>query len=413
MTNQEKFENYMHDVCSPRHFIRWNYLFSISSILARKVWLTDIDALPVFPNLYVVVVAPPGVGKSVVADITKKKLAALKSVEQLPGGKNIIKNLVTYSPDTLSIERLIESMANKVDSLKISDGPPPKFYIHSSMTFLITEELTVLFKSKQESLVDFLTSGWNCGEFKQELKTNNQRYNIRNMCINFMGCTTVERLAKCVNSDLISQGFTARTIFLYADKKFHIKAGFNPTEEAKEGFKDVEAHWKKLGKLLGQITISPEASEWYDNWLLKESGRVLNKDKKLEDYYGRKDHHLKKLAIVMHYREKTTMVLDVEDFVEAKRELELNEMDMHKALRSLGRNPIHTLAEDIKRGLEHSTNGGMSSIRILATYFDGGNAEEIKLALEHKVTVGEFRTYNKGNLLMYQINREEEEAHES
>lgn len=405
MTNLQKFCWYLDDLPSPRHFLKWNYYFSVSSILARKVWLTNIDDAPIFANLYLVVVAPPGVGKSLPAIMTKKMLATLKEIKVIPGTDKIdTVNLVNFLPDSLTVERLIESLASHVESIKVSDNPK-KFYVHSSGTFYIVEELTGLFKTKQEDLIDFLTLGWNGGDFKRETKSGD-RNTITQMCLNLFGCTTTDRLAQGINSNLISQGFTARTIFLYGHKAFHRKPGINPGADQRAAMEEVKKHWRSLGKLVGQVSQPPEVTEWINNWLVNGYSNKLNKDKKLEDYYGRKDHHLKKMAMVCHFAEKTTMTLEVEDFEIALKELELIEIDMHLALKSLGRNPIHTLAESIKHGLEN--NGGLSKKKILALYFDGGNADEIQQAIDHKLTIGEFKTHEADGIVIYTINRDED-----
>lgn len=388
MTNEEKFCWYLHDLPSPRHFLQWNYRFAVSSILARKVWFGN-DA-PIFPNLYLIFVGPPSVGKSLPASMTKQLLESCKEVRVIPGTeKTETRQIINFSPDSLTVERLIESLASCVESIKISENPK-KFYVHSSMTFSITEELTNLFKTKQEDLVDFLVAGWNCGGFKRETKSGD-RFNIQQMCINFLGCTTVDRLAKCVNSDLVSQGFTSRTLFLYGDKPYHRVSEIKASADQRQALDEVKKHWKELNKLVGQIHLTPEAKEWLDLWIKSKMDSHINKDKKLEDYYGRKYHHLIKCAINAHFRDSLSLKIEVEDLEEADKDLALIEVDMHKSLRSLGRNPIHTLAEDIKRGLE---NGPMSRKRILVLYFDGGNHEEIGQALEHKTLVGEFQTYN-------------------
>lgn len=401
MTNRQKFEWYLNDLCSPRHFLTWNYYFSISSVLARKVWFSH-DS-PIFPNLYMIFVGPPSVGKSWPADMTKKMLEGIKELVVIPGTeKTEWKNLVNFSPDSLTVERLIESLASSIESIKISDNPK-KHYVHSSMSFAITEELTNLFKQKQEDLVDFLVAGWNGGSFKRETKSGD-RFNIQQMCINFLGCTTPDRLAKCVNSDLISQGFTSRTLFIYGDKPYHRVPEFNATVEQRAALEEVKKHWKAIGRLVGQVLISHAARDWLHNWIKYKMDSILNQDKKLEDYYGRKYHHLVKMAMICHFSEKTTMTLDVEDFEEALKQLELIEVDMNKALKSMGRNPIHTLAEAIKKGIEAAGQSGMSYRKILADYFDGGNKEEINQALEHKVLIGEFKTFNNGKENVYQIN---------
>jgi len=356
--------------------------------------------MPTFCNLYVINVGPPGVGKSVPAEITKGHLEKLKELVVVPGtDRTNLKNLVNFAPDSLTAERLIESMSNSTESIKVCDNPK-KFYVHCSITFYLTQEVTILLKKNEDFLVDFLTSGWSGTSFKRETKKGD-RFNIQQMCVNFFGTTTEDRLAKCLNYDIISEGFTARTIFLYGDSKYHNK-DFLPSPDQRAALEEIKTHWKKLSKVFGQITLDKEAEEWRDYWKEHRQDKHGNQEKKLQHFFSRRLHHLDKMAMVCHFGEKLTLVLDTEDYEKAERELLCVEKDMHKALKSMGRNPIHVLAEEIHRRIEQL--GTMSGKRIVADHFSGGNADEIRAALEHKVLIGEFKTYNEGNILMYQLN---------
>jgi hypothetical protein len=389
MTNYQKYSAYLYDVCSPRQFIRWNYYFSISSILARKVWFSEDSKI--FPNLYIVNVGPPSVGKSWPATLTRELLDGMKDVKIIPGTEKLLETpLVNLSPQSLTTERLYDLLADSVESIKFQDDPP-KFYVHSSISFYHTEELTTLFQKNQDSLVDFFVQGWNGGSFKRETKASGKA-NIQNMCINLCSCTTVNRLADCMASKLMTEGFTSRVLFIYGDKPFHRVPIFKPDAEKRAGLKEVKEHWKELGKVFGEVKLSSAAHEWLAEWITKRMDIHLNKDKRLEDYYGRKYHHLVKMAMVCHFSESLSMTLGVEDFEEALRQLELVEVNMHRALKGMGANPLHRLAEEIRNYLE--ANGPTTYKKLLAEFFDGGNHEDIEKAVQHKVIVGDFSFYN-------------------
>lgn len=392
MSNRELFRQFMWGTCSPRHFLDWNYYFAISSILARKVWLFEDSKI--FPNLYIIFTGKPSVGKSWPAELTRQHLESIvefSSKKDTEDNESITeKSLVNLAPQSLSVERLYEICEASVESRLVQDKPK-KFYMHSSLTFYHTEELTTLFQKNQETLVDFFVQGWNGGSFKRETKQNG-KVNITNMCLNLCSCTTPNRLADCLASKLMTEGFTSRCIFIHGEEPFHRQPVFKPTAEEREGLKRVKEHWKQVGKCFGEVKLTQGAVDWLHDWIKNGMDNVGNKDKKLEDYYGRKYHHLTKMAMVTHFAESTTMELTEADFILALKELELVEKHMHKSLKSMGANPLHKIAEDIKNYLKQ--RGDSSWKTIVAEFFDGGNHEDINQALGHLELVEEIKSFS-------------------
>src|SRR4051812_5468753 len=64
-TNLEKVLYYFQDYESPEHFLIWNYLYAVASCLGRKVFFQEGE--PIFPNIFVIPVGDPGIGKSMPA----------------------------------------------------------------------------------------------------------------------------------------------------------------------------------------------------------------------------------------------------------------------------------------------------------------------------------------------------------
>lgn len=67
MTNFEAWHYYMKDVVSPTSFITMSFYSMIASALQRRVYLGS-DERPLFPNMYIILIADPGVGKGVALD---------------------------------------------------------------------------------------------------------------------------------------------------------------------------------------------------------------------------------------------------------------------------------------------------------------------------------------------------------
>ena len=316
MLNLERFQFYLADIESPSHFIDWNFFYLISSTLARRVWV-GID-FPTYPNQFLIFVAPPATGKSLPASKTTEILQSM--VDLRVEGSNVYeKRLVNISPNSVTLEALYEELANSVQSIKICDDPP-KVYIHSSTSFCIGDELGTLFRDKQNDLITFLTQAWDCGtKFYRKTKSNGE-VNILNMCVNFLGCCTGDWMATHFNSGLMEMGFSSRVIFFFADKPRKRTTILNVTADQRAALKELKTHLRNIVKLCGEVKFSPtetpEAFEWFDDWVQNKQDKHINKDKRMIHYYGRKKRHLIKLAMIMHFSDKTSLQLDREDFEE-------------------------------------------------------------------------------------------------
>jgi len=60
----EDYKNIMHDPTVPPEFIEWTAISIIAGALERKCWMPSGIRKVLYPNLYIVFIAKPGVGKT-------------------------------------------------------------------------------------------------------------------------------------------------------------------------------------------------------------------------------------------------------------------------------------------------------------------------------------------------------------
>lgn len=373
MTNVEKVHFYFKDFESPTHFISWDYLYMVASCLGRRVWLQD-PAVAIYPNIYVIIVGPPAVGKSLPANILTKILAGLVEMKD----NNTPVPLVNITPTCVTLEALYDFIAQSTRAFKVKEG---SYYYHASVSFALGDEIGLLFKSKETTndLVSFLIAGFDCGEFTYKTKKSGDA-KIKNMCVNFLGCCTPTWITRSLTSDIIGEGFTSRCIFLWGDKKRQITTRLRISPEQCTAMEEVKKHFRNLAHIQGQLTETDEAFKFLDEWYHKSQAaeyKRVNADKKLDYYYDRKKVLMQKLAILCHFSEPNyNMTITLQDYKNAAALLTAAEMDMHKALAVATRNPLATVAEHIKKIL--AVKKIATSSQILAEAFDGGNRQEIE-----------------------------------
>lgn len=96
----EQFVHATRHMAAPEIFRRWCALATVSAAMSRRVWTCIEEDLKLFPNLYVMLVSKPGIGKSRPMEVSKALLIALD-----PGGK-----VIAFMPDELTRQEMIHHM---------------------------------------------------------------------------------------------------------------------------------------------------------------------------------------------------------------------------------------------------------------------------------------------------------------
>jgi hypothetical protein len=394
--NLQRVHHYLKDLESPEHFITWNYVYAVASALGRKVWQHDLEHLPIFHNIYLLFVGEPAVGKSIPA------IMFTSMIKNIVGRRadGAPEDLINISPDSTTLESLFQQLSKSTRALMLPPNNKP--YAHASMSFIVAEELGTLFREKSGDLVRFLTQGYNCGDFKRTTKTQGND-EIRNMCINLLGCCTPEWIRSNCTNQMVEEGFTSRVIALYGDKPRQESAEICFTNEQKASWVEVKNHLINVAKVVGELELPPDVKAWREDWVKNRKHRILNPDRKLKHYYGRKKIMVYKLAGLVHFMEHLDKKLTVEDHEKALSLLESAEPWMHRALASSGDNVINKIAEAIKMSLD--LHGPMVHKRILIDHFHLGDEEQIARALSFLSTTEQVR---QDNDCKYQLVKKEE-----
>jgi hypothetical protein len=370
MTNFEKVHFYFRDYESPEHFIDWGFLFAIGSCLGRKVWFQGGE--PFFPNEQIIIVGPPGVGKSLPS---RKLMDLVKSLYKEIAGTKILEPLVKVAPTCVTLEKLYEHL-EKCGTAISKDITGSKPYFHSSLSFMLSDEMGLLFKPgpAAQNLTLFLNAGYDCtSKFEYETKRSGEN-RITNLCVNFFGCATPEWIESNIDSNVIGNGWSSRVLWIYGEEKRKLTTFYKFTSEQDSYLEEIKKHFRAVAELYGEVFMTPECLDFYDKWYQQDPAKLrINHDTKLDSYYSRKRAHTIKVAMLCHFAEKTTMLIELEDFKKALKILATAEMSMHQALASVNVNPTSKLAVDILRYIkqqELSNQQGPTTAEIIGEMFN-------------------------------------------
>ena len=316
---------YTNESESPEEFHKWVALSVIAGAIRRKAFY-DMGYFLVYPNLYVILVSPPGRCKKSTAMRIGRGL-----MNDVPG--------LNFTTDSTSRERLIQDL-----SQSLLDG-------HSSMTAFSSEFASLLTTSGMDMIV-FLTDIYDCPSPDWAHKTKSGGTNrIVSPYLNLIGGTTPKWIASAMPLDTVGIGLTSRIIFIYHD-----------TPRVRAPRPELTAEQKALKELLVEdlIAISQIAGEYefenkatekrYDDWYQEQlTLPAKSTDDRLGGYWERKPIHMLKVCMILAAAQRDELVMTNADLDNAFRLLEEAESKMARVFANVGKNPLNI---DIEHALE-------------------------------------------------------------
>lgn len=308
---------------APKNYHLFSSIVALSSIISRRVWY-DQSYFTVYPNIYVVLVGPPGARKSTAIGIAKGLLHRLPDV-------------APFSGECTSKEKLVQDMA---ENCRVIDGLPEQFAdkrAYSPMTIMVSE-LSELFQISADNMVGFLTDVFDIS-FPYEHKTKNKgTVKIEGPFLSILAGTTPSWMTTYLRSDIISGGFTRRCLFVYEDNPTTRIAEPELTNEQRNAWARVHIAAQRISKIKGPFTRTPEARDFYRNWY--ETLKIPT-DPNTQGYYQSKHVQLLKLAMLHALSEREELVLTVPDLEKGLYYLSLIEDNLPRVFEGMGSNSLN------------------------------------------------------------------------
>lgn len=192
---------------SPEEFHKWTAISAIAGAMRRQSFF-NYEYFLVYPNMYIILVAPAGRCKKSTAMRIGRSFLGI-----VPG--------INFTTDSVTRERLIQDLSQA----KSADG-------HSSMTAYSSEFASLLTSSGMDMVV-FLTDIFDSpNEWSHKTKIGGTN-KITAPYLNLIGATTPDWIAKAMPLDTVGIGLTSRIIFVYQDTP-RIKPPFPKLSDAQK-----------------------------------------------------------------------------------------------------------------------------------------------------------------------------------
>lgn len=372
---------------APRRMHFFSGAVAIAGALRRKVWIEQY-AFQWYPNLFVLLVAPPAVvSKSTTADL------AIKLLRKVPG--------IKFGPDAITWQALVTSFANATESFQLPSGE----WMNMSAVTSCATELGNLLDPRDRQLTTNLITLYDSRELFEKVTKGSGNDTVQNAWFNLIACTTPSWIQENVPDGMIGGGLFSRILSVYAEKKERLvpwPADAVPPglAERAQALVDDLTH---IATLAGPFTVSSGAKEWNAAWYAQQyNGGSSVADDRFGGYISRKQTHICKLSMIISVAQRDDLVISAEDMATACQMVTDLEPEMAKVFRLVGRTPETTSSD---RFIEYIRRRQLVSYeeayRYLHAFFaDPKQIEGVMLAavragyIEHKQEAGRIVAFS-------------------
>lgn len=322
----ESFEQATAGLPSPPIFRRWSAISAIAASLERRCYVSTSMSV-VYPNMFVLLVAPPGVGKSV----------GIKHAQDLVQRTNEI----AMAPEDVTKASLIDAMqeAKKIFTV------PPKIMLEYHSLFVAADELGVLLPSHDLAFLNTLNVLYdNRPRYKETRRHREKDLILECPQINILAGTQPDYMGTLLPPEAWGMGFMTRIMMIYHGKPSKPKL-FGP-KGVKLDTKDLQHDLNQVVQLHGEFSWAPDAeaelSEWYNQDLAPVPTHT-----KLKHYVARRVLHVLKLSMISSAARGNDLLITLEDVERARSWLLEAESLMPEVFKDMGGSSDKQVIEDM------------------------------------------------------------------
>lgn len=321
----EAYQDFTRETESAPLFHKWVGISMLAAALRKKTWLS-LGRIKIFPNLYVVLVAEPGIARKT------------QSISYGSSILNEVSSIIT-SADAITKEALLQDLESSAVDEQM---PDTTIFRHSSLN-IISKEFESFLGQKQENtkMLVLLTDLYDSQELPWKYRTKNSGSStVPSVFLNILGATTPDSLASCLPPSAIGGGLTSRIIFVWSSAKTKKIPFPEMTPELEQLKQDLIHDLTIISRVVGNYSFAPDAMEYWKNWYLsydETSPRRICKDPSFNGWYSRKPMFINKLSIILTAAKTNELIIKQEVIENAIALLEEAESTMGQTFCAIGK----------------------------------------------------------------------------
>ena len=301
----DQFVQHTDNLDAPEIFRRWAAISAIAATLEQKVWLKSGGGI-LYPNLYVVLVGHPGVGK------TRTIRKAREYLLEIPD--------YHIAPTSMTAASLIDTLVDCKRMIIQLPNPPIEY---NSMV-IAADELGAFVHKYDDEMIAVLSAFYDPDPYGHSRRGKDIKIKIKSPQLNLLCGTTPSNLIKFIPEGAWDQGFCSRLILVFSDERI---IGDDFAAVTRTLSPDLLYDLKIINSQVGEYGVTEDYRNLVNNWREAGEGPQPNHPKLLH-YNTRRRAHLYKLSIVAAIDRSSTLLLTADDFHRAKGWLEEAEVLM-------------------------------------------------------------------------------------
>lgn len=270
-------------MASPSIFREWSAISLLSGAMERRIWVHT-KGSNLFPNLYTILVGPPGVGKSAILSQVERLLRSVPDI--------------FVAPSSVSAASLVDSIV--LASRKIIRPNDVPSFVQFHYLTAIASELGVFLPIYDALFMNSLTKFYDGEPYEERRRTSAVKHvKIEHAHLCIIGGTTPSYLNGFLPEGGWDQGFTSRTIFIYSGESV-----YTPLFGESGDYDGLEATYlnllrdlKVIGGLYGKMEWTREAATAIEAWN-RAGCPPVPEHNKLTHYNTRRLAHVIKLCMI-------------------------------------------------------------------------------------------------------------------
>lgn len=276
-------------------FRKWTGIGILAGALERKVWVHTLGS-DLFPNLYTLLVSPPGLGKTVVTSVAQQFWGEL-------GDHHM-------APSSMSRASLMDAVREAERRLIMPDRTPSIVNFNSLM--IAINELSTLIPAYDNDFMGTLTDIYDGKRYGEKKRGKDLNYTLMNPQINLIAGTTPSYLNNIMPEGAWDQGFISRVILVYSGES-PLKDLFNAEVTKTKPFQDLVNDLKIIAALFGKMGWEEEAADAMSEWYRKRNPPIPDHPK-LVHYNTRRTAHCLKLCMIASASRGDDLTVRLEDY---------------------------------------------------------------------------------------------------
>jgi len=379
---------------SPTLFFVWNALWLLSTVLKREAWLRWYPG-KLWPNLYVVIVAPPALcRKSSSMTIGDKLLRSLPSC--LPSTLDAYKKETKIITGKTTPEGLLGALAPDTKMFfkreEVDESAKLVTVEKGSQVALSISEFAVFLGKQQYNtgMVTLLTDLFDCKDSDAEVTRGRGEKPLTDIYVTLFGAITPDGLRMSVPEEAFGGGFMSRMIIAYQGVPTKIYSmpkrftGYPTWEDLR-----LKLAWIAQNAV-GEYYLTPEAEAYYDSWYREWKSHIFESGSDRPEE-NRIDSLILRVALLMRVQEyRPGQDITVANIHDAKRLIEFTMATSKYATEDVGGTVYSTHMHAVKRLIERR---GSVDRRRLSQFMSsrGATAKEISDIIDQLSTEGFLR----------------------